>query len=205
MMVNKRWSHQRHLIQLDGLASLAKPNYLRLPERLKELTTVRYDCRKFGEDRIQFKDIKYLPVEDFLAFTSQRNSTASNVYTITDFGGTKLLIANDVAPSYYTSFDDDYIVFDAYDAAVDDTVHSAKTQCLAYILPLWETEDGAIPDLPAEAFPALLEEAKATASMVIKQVANPKAEQQATRQNRWLSRNSWRTNKEYQYPDYGRK
>jgi hypothetical protein len=71
--------------------------------------------------------------------------------------------------------------------------------------PKWVHMDDAIPDLPEEAFAALEEEAKSTAFVAIKQMANQKAEQKAARQNRWLSRKAWRAHGGIQYENYGRK
>jgi hypothetical protein len=110
-----------------------------------------------------------------------------------------------MSPSFWTSFDDDYIVCDSYDAQVDDTLQSSKTQVLAYMEPLWVHNDTAVPDLPSEAFPALLEEAKSTAFLVLKQMANQKAEAKAQRQQRWLSRKAWRTHGGVRYENYGRR
>ena len=102
-------------------------------------------------------------------------------------------------------FDDYYLVTDSYDKAVDDTLQKEKTQCLGYLHPTWVHEDDAIPNLPPEAFSALLAEVKSTAFVEVKQMANQKAEQKSARQQRWLSRKAWRVEGGVRYDDYGRK
>lgn len=203
MLGNRNWPHTRKLLQLEGSGSPSKPNYLRLPDNLKELSFFKYDNGTDTKPVLQ--DVKYKEPDDFLRYVSARNTETGNVSIITDFSGTKLLILNDTAPQYWTSFDDTYLVTDAYDSTVSTTLMSSKSQCLAFIVPQWTRTAEAIPDLPIDAFPALLEEAKSTAFMALKQVANQKAEQKAGRQNRWLARKDWRAKGGVRYDDYGRK
>lgn len=204
MIANRNWPHLRKLIRLDSANDITKPNYLKLPDNVKELVFFKYEKQKLGVDRVETSDVKFKHPDDFLRLVSARSSTA-NVEEIVDFSGTKLLILNNVAPSFWTSFDDTYIVTDSYDSAVDDTLQSAKSQCLAYTNPTWSRTDGFIPDLPIEAFPLLVEEAKSTASVKLKQIVDQKAEQKAARQQRWLSRKAWRAEGDVRFPDYGRR
>lgn len=203
MLGNRNWSHTRKLVQLEASGSLARPNYLRLPDNLKELVFFKYDNGTVDKPVLQ--DVRYKEPDDFLRYVSVRNADNDNVSVITDFSGSKLLILNDIAPQYWTSFDDTYLVTDSYDSSVDNTLKSSKTQCLAFLVPVWVRTDEAIPDLPIDAFPALLEEAKSTASLALKQMANQKAEQKASRQQRWLARKEWRAKGGVVYSDFGRK
>jgi hypothetical protein len=204
-ITNRNWPHLRKLVQLEASGTTAKPNYLQIPEKLKELLFFKYQSSKLGETKIQMLDVAYKEPDAFLRMVQSRDSDLDNVDVITDFSGTSLLVVNDKAPEYWTSFDDEYIITDSYNSDVDDTLKKNKTQCLAYIEPTWVHTDDAIPDLPDEAFPGLLEEAKSTAFLVLKQMANQKAEQKASRQARWLARKAWATHGGIQYEDYGRK
>lgn len=205
MIAHRNWPHLRKLVQLEASGTLTKPNYLQLPVGTKELVFFKYD--KFTDDnpKSRLQEVRYKEPDSFLRMISGRDDTLSTVDTVTDFSGTKLLIANNLPPTYWTSFDDNYIVTDSYDSAVESTLQKSKTQCLAYIDPVWVHSDTAIPDLPSEAFPALLEEAKSTAFLSVKQMANQKAEQKATRQQRWLSRKAWAAKGGIKYENYGRK
>jgi len=187
MIAHRNWPHTRRLVQFESIVDLAKPTYLTLPSSLKELVSFEYDCRKFGEVNSNFKEIKYKHPDDFLRFVSMRKSSDSNVKSIVDTSGVKLLVC------------------DSYDQGIDDTLQTSKTSAIAYMIPSWERSDTAIPDLPAEAFPALVAEAKSTAFYTIKQMVNEKEEMKATRQNRWLSRKAWRAHGGVRYDDYGRK
>ena len=204
MIANRNWPHLRKLFQLEHSGDLTRPNYLKVPLDLKQLEFFKYEMQEEGNRLVQ-REVKFKHPDEFLHIISSRNSQDSKVSVITDYSGSKLLIRNDLPPTYWTSFDDLYIVTDSYDKTVDDTLKKAKTQCLGYINPTWNHVDDHIPNLPYEAFPALLAEAKSTAFVTVKQMANQKAEQKANRQQRWLSRKAWRTEGAVRFDDYGRK
>lgn len=205
MLSNRNWPHMRQLVQLEASGDVTKPNYLKLPTTLKELVSIKYESRKDALGKSELKDLIYKEPDVFLRYVSNRNSTLANIQTVYDFSGSPLLILNDTAPTYWTSFDDEYLLTDSYDLNLDTTLQSSKTQCLAYLYPSWTKTDSFIPDLPIEAFSALLEEAKSTAFISLKQMSNQKAEQKANRQQRWLSRKAWRAKGGVQYADFGRK
>ena len=205
LISNRNWPHLKKLVQLEASGELAKPNYMKLPDGIKELISFKYNKQDVGETKIQYLDVTYKYPDEFLTLINNRNSTNANVQTVTDKSGVSLLILKDKTPEYWTSFDDEYLVCDSYDADVDSTLQKSKTQAIAYIEPVWQQDDSFIPDLPSEAFSLLIEESKSTAFLVLKQMANQKAEQKANRQQRWLSRKAWQAKGGIRFPDYGRK
>lgn len=205
MISNRDWPHLKRLIQLDSSIDVTKPTHMKCPANMKELTFFRYDNQKLTDTSIRMLDVKYLYPDEFLQFTAGRNQDNDFVQLVTDFSGTKFLINNNTAPKYWTTFDDVYIVCDAYDNEVDSTLQSSKSQCLGYVEPVWVHTDHAVPDLPSEAFAALIEEAKSTAFLVIKQSTNQKAEQNSQRQQAWLSRKAWVAHGGVRYMNYGRR
>lgn len=205
MLGNRNWPHTRRVTQLEGVGNTLRPNYLKIPSTWKQMDSFSYDKSKITDTSIKIDSVTYKEPDDFLRFVSLRNSSNTNVKTVTDTSGVRLLILKDVAPTYWTSFDDQYIVCDSYDDAVNSTLVGSKTQCMAYVEPSWTMTDDFIPDLPSEAFVALVEESKSTASLDLKQAANQKAEQRSVKQQRWLSRKAWTAAGGVDYPDYGRK
>lgn len=202
---NRNWPHLQKLIQLDALNDLTKPTYLKLPDEVKELTFFKYEVQKQGTTKVEQREIRYKQPDAFLRYVSYRNSDQPQTIETIDFSGTKLLINNNAAPQFWTSFDDLHIVCDSYDVTIDDTLKQSKTQALAYMEPVWVHDNEAIPDLPSEAFSSLLEEAKSTAFFTLKQMVNVKSEQKANRQKTWLSRKAWRAHGGVQYADFGRR
>lgn len=202
---NRNWAHMKKIISLESSGNLSQPNYLILPDGLHELTFFKYEKQKLGDNQIKLSDVLYREPWEFLEITNLRNSTNTNVTTVYENNGTKLLILNDTAPTYWTSFDDVHVVTDSYDKEVDDTLRKSKTQCHAIMAPVWSHLDSAIPDLPDDAFALLIEESKSTAFFTLKQEVNQKAEQKAKRQKTWLSRKDWRAAGGVQYDNYGRR
>lgn len=205
MISNRNWPHLKKVIQLDASNELVRPNYLKLPERLKELSSFKYRSKTISESVVTYSDVKYLHPDEFLRVVSSRSVSNVNTSEIEDVSGVKLYIYNNKPPSYWTSFDDVYLITDSYDMSVEATLQKSNTQCIAYMEPLWERSDDFVPDLPGEAFSALLEESKSTAFIVLKQMANQKSEQKAGRQQRWLARKAWRAHGGVRYADFGRK
>lgn len=205
LCANRDWANQRKLIQLDGVSDVDRPNYIKCPSGVKELLSFSYNCKKADTDKDDRRELKWMEPDEFLRYTNLRDSTAENIKKVRDHSGSILLIRTDTPPTYYTSFDDTLIVTDSYDSLVDDTLQSSKTQCIAYVLKDWVHADDAIPDIPEEAFPALIESAKSTAFLTLKQMDNPKAEAEAQRQQRWLARKNWKINGGVKFPDYGRR
>lgn len=212
MMSNRNWPHLRRSIQIEPYSDPAIPTHMKIQDTIKELCFLNYDKAKAGDTKKKFDAITYLPPDQFVHKTNQENSDSSEVLTVTDPGGIGLLIRKDRAPTYYTSFDDETLIFDSYDSEVDSTLQESKVQAQAYVLPVWggvedEDEDmnDFIPDLPDDAFTALVEEAKSRSSLKLRQVADQKAEQESGKQSRWLARKARRVSGGIQYPSYGRK
>lgn len=204
IMANRNWPHMGTPFNLNAVGSVSYPTSFNLPENIKEMQWFKYNCRGTTDTRDKYRDIRYMQPKDFVDSLQNRESSASNVQVV-NISGLRLFIRNDKAPEYWTSFDDSTVICDAYDSSVDSVLQTGKSNCWGIKYPEWSGLDDSIPDLPVEAFPALLEEAKSTAFYVLRQVANEKAEQKAGRQQRWLSRKGWRTSGGVKYPDYGRK
>ena len=199
------WPHLKELFQLDGLGDVSKPSHMKLPSRIVEMRELSYDCKRDGETKRSWTKVKYLTPEDFLCYTNAHNLDSSNIVEITDTSGVKLLIRNDISPRYWTSFDDQHVVFDSYNSTLDTTMTSSKTQCWGIRLPEWTVSDTFYPDLPEDAFAFLLAEAKSIAQFQLRQFADQAATQQAARQRYRMSRKSWALHKNQRYPNYGRK
>lgn len=205
MMSNRNWPHTKKILHLIASTDSLLPTHMTIDEDIKEMISIFYDKRRQDDTRLLYQEVKWKDPDDFLRITNVRNSDDDSTLVVTDPSGVILLIRNDKAPSYYTSFDDDQLVFDSWDSGVDDTLQSSKTQARAYVTPTFRMEDDYIPDLPEEAFSALIEEAKSRAQLKLHQQQDVKSEQEAGRQQRWLSRKAWRVNGGIRYPDYGRR
>ena len=205
LISNRDWPHLKELFQLDGLGDTTRPTHMSIPDRIVEMREISYDCKKSGETKRRWTGMKYLTPEKFLWYTNERNLDDSSIVEITDGTGVKLLIKTDAAPQYWTSFDDEKIVFDSYNSDIDTTMTSSKTQCFGIREPVWTNSDAFTPDLPSDAFAYLLAEAKSIAQFQVRQFQDAAAATQAGRGKFRVSRKSWVAHKQDRYPDYGRK
>lgn len=201
----RNWPHLKELLKLNASGDSALPTHMKTPDNLKEMEPfIHYNKAKFGETRKRYERVVYKTPEEFLKVLNHRNSDSVDIDVISDFSGVELLIKNDIPPSFWTTFDDEYVVLDSYDSAVEATLQSSKTQAFGYMEATWTHEDSFIPDLPSEAFTSLLSEAKSTAFVALKQLVNSKAEQSASRNARRMSRKGWKTKGGIKTPNYGR-
>ena len=170
-----------------------------------DLDWIKYNCKKATDNKNIFKKITYKLPEEFMDIVDQRSSDDSKIVVINDPTGIKLNIYNDRAPQYFTSFDDEYLIFDAYDSAIENNLQSIKTQCFGKRATTFTLDDNFVPDMPVQMFSYLLNEAKSTAFLVLKQMPNQKAEQVSVSQKRRMSQEAWRLKNGISYPNYGRK
>lgn len=204
MMARKNWPHLQKLLALTSSTTPTRPTHMAVPEAIKEVVSISYNKRKASNTAPRWAEVVYKYPDEFLRITNSRNTDNLNMLEISDVSGVKLIIKTDAAPTYFTSFDDENIVFDSYDNSVDDTLQSSKTQVLAYVSPVFTLSNSFVPDLPIEMFSTLLAEAKSVCFTRIKQAPDGKSEQQAKRGMSWASRKAWQVDGGWRFPDYGR-
>lgn len=205
MTSNRNWPHMKKAVQLVPFSDSNYPTHMKVDKSFTEIVFINYDVAKVNETRKYYKSMTWLEPDDFLRRVNMWDTSSDNVDVIVDPSGGDVAVRNDRAPQYYTSFDDDVIVFDAYDKEVDDTLQSSKTQCVAYLLPNFSVIDDHKPDLPEEAMAAYIAEIKSQSFLKLKQQASEKDEMDSVKQQRWLSRKSWVVNGGIKYPNYGRR
>mgnify|MGYP003675525854 CR=1 FL=1 len=130
LIANKSIPEHRELFQFTALADSTKPNYLKYPSTMTQVQWFKYDKRDSGTDtKINYTDVDYLSPTEFIEHVNTRDSSDTNISTITDTSGIKLLIKKNFNPTYWTSFDDEFVVCDSYESTIDTTLISSKTQC----------------------------------------------------------------------------
>lgn len=176
-----------------------------MEDNVKKLISIYYDKIKVGETRNRFEEVKYQEPDYFLKHINRRDSTATNTTLIEDPSGMKLIVLNDAAPTYFTSFDDTTLIMDSFDSAVDSTIRSSKVQAHGFVIPSFTMADGFVPPLPLEAQALLIEDATARAQYKDRQMIDQKAEAEAGRQRRYISQKQGRTAQGNTFRNYGRK
>jgi hypothetical protein len=189
----------RQLIKLTALADSDKPTHFKYPTNTRQLSRVDYNIATTGTT---YREITFV---EPMVFIDRMNQDTSSSITVTDVaGGTTLFIGNSTSPSYYTSFDDEHIVMDSYDAVVDTTLQNSKSRAFGYVYPTFTISDSFEPDLDDTMLPYMLAEAKSTCFSLFKSGSDPKIEQSARRLKSFVQNDMYKTKRANKRPYYGR-
>lgn len=205
IMADGKFPHLGGLLQLTASGNTAKPTHMTMGDDVQYIEWIKYNTRTSTDTKDIYTAMTYEEPQAFIERVNSRDNSLSTVTTVADASGINLNIINDTAPKYYTSFDEEGIVFDSHDSALDSTLQASKIQVYGYREPVFTLADDFVADLPSKAFPYFLAEAKSVCFNALKQAANPKEEQRADRQRKRLSGDRWRLEGGVKYPNYGRK
>lgn len=175
------WPHLMKLIPLEAVSDTDRPNFLKIPEDVVRIDEIRYEITESGDSNRTFDRIQYMFPDEFLNHVHGRSSSNSDVTVVQNFDNVPMFIVNDERPRYWTTFDDEYIVFDAYDSDVDTTMQSSKSLAMVKEIPTWTESDTFVPDMPDQMFSVYLAEVTAAAFTYWKQGTSPKDEARASR------------------------
>lgn len=168
--------------ELDTLSDSNTPTLMFLPSNASSIESLKYNISETGN--VEYREMYFVPLNEFMDRMYSIDDTADNVvhYTKTYNGNTiDFLVTDDNMPQYYTSFDDNTIVFDSYLATVDSFLVKNKTLCYGQILPVFELEDSYVPDLDPKQFSLLINESKRQVFNEFRQSDNPLSAQRARR------------------------
>lgn len=190
LISQRDWPFLFQLAPLQALGDTSNPTKMKIPDTWNKIKWIKYNKT----------EVIYMDVETFNNMVSQRVVQAgvinSNGYVINQ------------DPQYWTSYDDQYLIFDGYNSAVDSTLQASKSSAYGTQQATWTHMDSFIPSIPEKFFPTLLAEAKSQAFVNLKQQANAREERKATRGRMAMRNDSWKNeNGEVKYNsrvNYGR-
>jgi hypothetical protein len=163
LVTQRDWPFLKSLTTLTGLGDTDNPTKMRIPTTVNKVLWIRYNK----------KPVEYMPPSEFKKMIDERVEATGVV------GADGYIINAD--PQYWTTYDDDYIIFDGYNSDEDSTLQESKSSAYVVVIPEWEAVDGFVPTLPAKMFPTLLADAKGSCFLNLKQQANAKEETKARR------------------------
>ncbi len=202
------WPWLKSLRQLESVADSSRPNFLRIPDTVVRIDQFRYD----DTDRVttpletlDINDVCWMDPEDFLVMVQGRNSDASNITEVQTFNDIRLLIKNDSKPEYWTSFDDEYVITDAFNSDIESTLQDNRSQVLVKEIPAFTLSDSFVADAPNNFFQLWLAESKRTAIQYWRQEVSPSDEQRARRGLSVMRRDAERTRDDDGKVKFGRR
>jgi hypothetical protein len=163
LATQRDWSWLKELTTLTALADTDQPTTFEIPEGVNKILWLKYN----GED------VTYMEPKEFKDLLDSRAEVEDEV----DENG--IVLTRD--PLYWTSYDDQNVVMDAYNAEDESTLQQSNLDAYCVMVPSWTHEDGFTPQLPEKMFPTLIADAKGTAFLQLKQQANAKEETKARR------------------------
>lgn len=169
----------------------ATPVLMTKPANIDHIHWIKYDSRTAANLAPVWVDMNYLQFMDFVDYTHQYRVGETNVSSFVfsaDGFTTTFSYRTDQAPKYYTTFNDNTVIFDAYNVAVDTTLQGSKTLCYGSKTTDFVEIDSFVPSLQPKQFALLLNEAKSLAWAELKQTTHQKAEVTAHRNWRHLQR-----------------
>ena len=178
----------RSLFELESSGRIDQPVLMRLPPNATELLWLKYDASEETTVGDYYVPVYYRDIDDFVDYMHGLVATDGLAQKMTLTLGTNSIdfyYSIDKAPTYYTTFDDNTIIFDSYNSLVDTTLQKNKTIAFGTIAPTFEMSDNFIPQLDAIQFSLLFNESKAQAFAEVKQIANANAERKA--RNQWIT------------------
>lgn len=208
-------SVNKTLFTLDASGDSTKPVLMTIPTTIDRIDWIKYNKVLDGNTDPVWTKVAFMPLDEFMEMIHEFKLSDDNVdsmsHTANGFTFT-FYYYNNTGPSFYTSFNDGTLIFDAYDSEVDTTLQSNKSLCYGSKITTFTETDGFIPDLQPHQFTLLLNEAKSLAWAELKQTTHPKAEQAARRN--WVRLGRIRQNVTddyvtqpvtYNTPNFGRK
>jgi hypothetical protein len=172
------------LFQLNASGDESKPVLMTVPEDITLVKNIRYNIKEDGEVHANWKELEPVPFVDFLGYqNSLRDMDNSGSMELEIDGESfEIMYRTNQHPKYYTSVQNKYIIFDAYDNSIDAALQKAKTLCEGVRFPEFVMDDNFIPPFDPTQFRYFIQKAKTRAFIELKQTQNPEAAGEARRQ-----------------------
>jgi len=160
-------------------SSATTPTQMSMPIDFDSLTWIKYNVTDSSTPNPTWADIGVLPWDEFARRMYSLDPTDSNtgLYNITIGNYTlPIMYTLDHAPQYYSTFDDQNVIFDSIDTSVESFLASSKSLAQGRKIKTWTSVDTFVPDMQEDQFQLWLHDAKALAWAELKQTIHQKAE-----------------------------
>lgn len=177
---------QEKLVELTASGDNAKPTLMTVPSTVARISWIKYDNKADADTYKDYQEVKFMPFEEFLEMQNALREQTSDVgqMNITSNSETfEVMYRSDKMPQWYTTLEENQIIFDSYDVSIDaTTLAKAKSMCMAWVLPTFTLSDAFAIPLEPQQFPYYINKAKVRAFSELKQVANQEAAGEARQQ-----------------------
>jgi len=178
LLNREEWKFLTGAATLTGNADLSSPTSFTIEGEVKAIEYVAYQVADTGDDA-EMRELVWCEPIDFL---KRFGSPGDNRLFVTFGSKISFYVGTDRQPSYYTSFDDETIICDSYDSAIESTLQTSKTNVIATVIPPFSLVDTLVPDIPTHMEPLLQAELNAVSHLWLKQSVSAPDERRAGRQ-----------------------
>lgn len=203
ILSRRDWEFLRdRVLQLDDIAG----GDTKIFNLVIPINVTKLQCVKYIDDNGNFIEIKYKAPCDFYDLVQAREVADDNVTAILNDDGVALNIITDMPPSFYTSFDEINLSFDAHDSTRGTGNQAADSVIVANIIPTVDfTSPTAVLPIPERMEILVFTEAQATCNYELRQTADPRSERIARRQNIKMRELEPKTRRDQAEVNYGRR
>lgn len=204
MISRNEWPDRHDLLEVQSVSNVELPTALRLPPNVLGISSLRYDVTDPSTDTDKvIKNLEQLDPEDFLDLVYSRNSTSSEVFSAV-YKDIPLYLINNEAPTYFTTFDNEYIILDSWLSDVETTVQGHKSVARGSQNPIWLHDDNY--EIPVEnnIFPLYLSELTASCSVYLNGAQSLEDERRRRLGISRMRRKAFRTDVDTKKNNYGR-
>lgn len=205
LMSRADWQDKIDLLAVNSVSDTNNPTALQLDKEAHYIDSLRYDITTADDDNKIIRRIKWLPPEDFLEKVYSRKTSEDNVREV-KYKDFPIFIYTDMAPNYYTSFDNKMLILDSFDVLVEDHLLGPKTICYGKSVPEWLQTDEFVIPVQDSVYPTFLAMLSSACSIYMNSEVNQEDERRQARGLSRMRREAIRTEMEY-FPkfNYGRK
>lgn len=165
MFNNISHSYYRKLGQLKALSNIDLPNIMSLPTDCIDYETIWYT-----DAAGKLYEVEFMDPEEFILKHSKPSSGTKKVKR-KDWP-TFYIPSND-SPKYYTTFDNQDIIFNSYDSKVDTTLQNEKSGIWYVYSPAWLDRDDYVLDIPLKYHSEFLHRVLSETSIKKRQIPSP--------------------------------
>ena len=140
---------------LDSLSDVTRPNYMLLPTDIQKVQESKIFYNVSTTGGLNYKEITYVSPLTFIQM-NQGDLNADSIL-VEGFDKNKMVVKTNEFPSYCTSFDNKYVVFNSYNSNYDTTLQSSKSKIVASGEEVFFQEDDFVIPVPSHLSEAYLD------------------------------------------------
>lgn len=169
---------------LDPSMDNALPCVLRVPSEIRRIHNSEIWYNVHEGTGVQWHRVQFIDPVEFLALSNGASTDPDNT-AVQQINGVPFIICTNKHPDYCTTFDDQVLVFDSYNSAVDTTLQESKTKVISTQIPVFLIEDSFEIPLPERMLSGYTDTVINECAVALRAVGNPNV---ARRTNQFLSK-----------------